>query len=110
MSEKKEMDSNILEIESLKIIVRVLNTKDIENRKLPENTSGLVITGIKKDSPVINYLRVNDIILEAQKNKIKSIEDLKIVVNKVLQSDEKTILFVIYNNQNQRRYIGINLD
>ena len=110
ISERKETDSNISEIESLKITVRVLNTKDIEDRKLPKNTSGLVITSIKKDSPLINYLRVNDIILEAQKNKIKSIEDLEIVVNNVLQSDEKTILFVIYNNQNQRRYIGIKLD
>ena len=110
ISEKKETDPNISEIESLKITVRVLNTKDIEDRKLPKNTSGLVITGIKKDSPVINYLRVNNIILEAQKNNIKSIEDLEIVVNNVLQSDEKTILFVIYNNQNQRRYIGIKLD
>ena len=110
MSERKETDHNISEIESLKITVRILSTKDIEDRKLPKNTSGLVITGIKKDSPVINYLRVNDIILEAQKNKIKSIEDLEIVVNNVLQSDEKTMLFVIYNNQNQRRYIGIKLD
>jgi serine protease Do len=110
MSERKETDHNISEIESLKITVRILSTKDIEDRKLPKNTSGLVITGIKKDSSVINYLRVNDIILEAQKNKIKSIEDLEIVVNNVLQSDEKTILFVIYNNQNQRRYIGIKLD
>jgi len=110
ISERKERDPIISEIESLKITVRILSTKDIEDRKLPKNTSGLVITGIKKDSPVINYLRVNDIILEAQKNKIKSIEDLEIVVNNVLQSDEKTILFVIYNNQNQRRYIGIKLD
>ena len=110
MSERKETDHNISEIESLKITVRILSTKDIEDRKLPKNTSGLVITGIKKNSPVINYLRVNDIIIEAQKNKIKSIEDLERVVNKVLQSDEKTILFVIYNNQNQRRYIGIKLD
>ena len=110
MSERKETDHNISEIESLKITVRILSTKDIEDRKLPKNTSGLLITGIKKDSPIINYLRVNDIILEAQKNKIKSIEDFERVVNKVLQSDEKTILFVIYNNQNQRRYIGIKLD
>ena len=73
ISEKKEMDSNISEIESLKITVRILSTKDIEDRKLPKNTSGLVITGIKKDSLLINYLRVNDIISEAQKNKIKSI-------------------------------------
>ena len=110
MSERKETDHNISEIESLKITVSILSTKDIEDRKLPKNTSGLVITGIKKDSLLINYLRVNDIILEAQKNKIKSIEDLEIVVNNILQSDEKTILFVIYNNQNQRRYIGIKLD
>ena len=110
MSEKKEMDPNISEIESLKITVRVLNTKDIENRKLPKNISGLVITSIRKDSLVSDYLRVNDIIVEAQKNNIKSIEDLEIAVNNVLQSDEKTMLFVIYNNQNQRRYIGIRLD
>jgi serine protease Do len=110
MSERKETDHNISEIESLKITVRILSRKDIEDRKLPKNTSGLLITGIKKDSPIINYLRVNDIILEAQKNKIKSIEDLERTVNDILQSSEKTILFVIYNNQNQRRYIGIKLD
>ena len=110
ISERTEADPNISEIESLKITVRVLSTKDIEDRKLPKNTSGLVITGIKKDSPIINYLRVNDIILEAQKKKIKSIEDLERVVNNVLQSEEKTILFVIYNNQNQRRYIGVKLN
>ena len=110
MSERKETDHNISEIESLKITVRILSRKDIEDRKLPKNTSGLLITGIKKDSPIINYLRVNDIILEAQKNKIKSIEDLERTVNDILQSSEKTILFVIYNNQNQRRYIGIKID
>tara|TARA_B100001123_G_scaffold348670_1_gene398239 strand:+ start:133 stop:1536 length:1404 start_codon:yes stop_codon:yes gene_type:complete len=110
VSERKEVDQNISEIESLKITVRKLSNKDIEERKLPKNTSGLVITGIKKDSIVINYLRVNDIILEAQKNKIKSIEDLDRAVNNVLQSNEKTVLFVIYNNQNQRRYIGIKLN
>ena len=110
ISERTEADPNISEIESLKITVRVLSTKDIEDRKLPKNTSGLVITGIKKDSPIINYLRVNDIILEAQKKKIKSIEDRERVIHNVLQSEEKTILFVIYNNQNQRRYIGIKLN
>jgi serine protease Do len=110
ISERKETDPNISEIESLKINVIILSTKDIEDRKLPKNTSGLVITGIKKDGLVINYLRVNDIIVEAQKNNIKSIEDLEIAVNNVLQSDEKTMLFVIYNNQNQRRYIGVKLD
>ena len=107
--EKKEIDLKTSEIEALKITVRILTTKDIEDRKLPQNTTGLVITKIENDSP-INYLKVNNIILEAQKKKIKSIKDLEEIINNTLQSSEKTILIVIYNNQNQRRYIGVKLD
>ena len=78
-------------------------------RKLPNQTTGLVITNIDKDSP-INYLNVNDIIIEAQKKKIKSIKDLEKIVESALKSNQKTILIVIYNNQNQKRYIGVKLD
>ena len=110
--EKKEIETEspeISEIKSLKIIARLLNKKDIEQRKLPNQTTGLVITNIGKNSPV-NYLNVGDIIVEAQKKKIKSIKDLEDIVDKVLKSNQKTILIVIYNNQNQRRYIGVKLD
>ena len=31
------------------------------------------------------------------------------IVNEVLKSNQKTILLVIYNSQNQRRYIGVKL-
>ena len=106
---KKKKDLNISEIKSLKIAVRVLNKKDIENRKLPKETTGLVITDIRNDSP-INYLKVNNIIIEAQKKKIRSINDLEKIVKTVLRSSEKTLLISIYNNQNQRRYIGVKLD
>ena len=106
---KEEADPNISEIKTLKISVRVLSAKDVKDRKLPENTSGLVITNIQQDSP-INYLKVNDIIIEAQKEKIRSIKDFERIINNVLQSSEKTMLIVIYNNQNQRRYIGVKLD
>ena len=41
---------------------------------------------------------------------IKSSDDLRKIVNEVLNSNQKTILLAIYNNQNQRRYIGIKLD
>ena len=99
----------ISEIKSLKIIARLLNKKDIEQRKLPNQTTGLVITNIGKNSPV-NYLNVGDVIVEAQKKKIKSIKDLEDIVNKALKSNQKTILIVIYNSQNQRRYIGVKLD
>ena len=106
---KEEADPNISEIKTLKISVRVLSAKDIKDRKLPENTSGLVITNIQQDSP-INYLKVNDIIIEAQKEKIRSVKDFEKIINNVLQSSEKTMLIAIYNNQNQRRYIGVKLD
>ena len=107
--EKKVTKPKELKIESLKITVRVLTKKDIKERKLPNQITGLVITNISKDSP-INYLNVNDIIVEAQKKKIKSIEGLRKIVDEVLNSNEKTILIAIYNNQNQRRYIGVKLD
>ena len=32
------------------------------------------------------------------------------IINNVLLSNEKTMLIAIYNNQNQRRYIGVKLD
>ena len=112
--EKKEKKSEaetpeISEIKSLKIIARLLNKKDIEQRKLPNQTTGLVLTNIGKNSPV-NYLNVGDIIVEAQKKKIRSIKDLEDIVEEALKSNQKTILIVIYNNQNQRRYIGVKLD
>ena len=107
--ETKAEDPEISEIKSLKIIARLLNKKDIEERKLPNQTTGLVITNIGKNSP-INYLNVGDVIIEAQKKKIKSIKDLEDTVEKALKSNQKTILIVIYNNQNQKRYIGVKLD
>ena len=97
-------------IQNLKISVRPLTKEDIKNRNLPNQTSGLVITKIENDSPLINSIEVNSIILEAQKKKIKNINDLNQAVSKVLNSSQKTILLVIYNSQNQRRYIGIKLD
>ena len=82
---------------------------DIEERKLPKGTSGVVITNIQKDSP-LNYLEVNNIIVEAQKKKINTVGDLKNIIDKTLRSSEKTLLIAIYNNKNQRRYIGVKLN
>jgi len=107
--EEKKAEPEILEIKSLKISVRLLTDKDIKTRNLPNQITGLVITNIAKNSP-INYLKVNDIIVEAQKKKIRSVNDLEKIVEGVLKSNQKTILIVIYNNQNQRRYIGVKLD
>jgi serine protease Do len=91
-------------------MVRKLTKEDIKLRNLPNQTSGLIVTKIEKDSPLINSLEINSIILEAQKKKIRNINDLNQVMKQVLNSNQKTILLVIYNNQNKRRYIGVKLD
>ena len=106
---KKDEKPKQTRIEGLKIEVRPLTEKDIADRQLPNTTSGVVITKIDDDSPV-NYLKVSNIIIEAQKRNINTPGDLNIVVNSALRSSEKTILIVIYNNQNQKRYIGVKLD
>ncbi len=96
-------------IDGLKIKVRLLTKDDIKERNLPKNTTGLVITEIDKDSPV-NYLQVNNIIVEAQKKKINTIGDLDNIVKLALKGNDKSLLIAIYNNNNQRRYIGVKLN
>ncbi len=105
VTEKPKEDT----IEGLKIKVRLLDKDDIKERNLPKNTTGLVITEIDKDSPV-NYLQVNNIIVEAQKKKINTIGDLDNIVKLALKSNDKSLLIAIYNNNNQRRYIGVKLN
>ena len=105
VTEKPKEDA----IDGLKIKVRLLSKDDIKERNLPKNTTGLVITEIDKDSP-INYLQVNNIIVEAQKKKINTIGDLDNIVKLALKSNDKSLLIAIYNNNNQRRYIGVKLN
>ena len=108
-TQKTESAPKTTLIKGLKISVRKLTKEDIELRNLPSSATGAVITEIDKDSP-LNYLSVNNIIVEAQKKKIKTVGDLQNIVNSRLRSSDKTILIAIINNQNQKRYIGVKLD
>ena len=96
-------------IEGLKIEVRPITKEDIQQRNLPEDTTGVVIINIEPDSPVSN-LQINNIIIEAQKKKIKTPGDLDNIIKSALVSKNKSILIVIYNNNNQKSYIGIKLN
>ena len=109
VKKKDKQKDEIIEIKSLKIKVRLLTAKDIKIRKLPNQTTGLIVTEIQKDSPM-SSLSINDIIVEVQKKKIKSVTDLERIVSNALKSTEKTILVATYNNQNRRRLIGVKLD
>tara|TARA_Y100000590_G_scaffold287959_1_gene324223 strand:+ start:390 stop:1718 length:1329 start_codon:yes stop_codon:yes gene_type:complete len=108
-AEGKAKETKTVLIEGLKIEVRILNDQDIKARNLPINTTGVLITKIESDSP-INYLNVGNIIIEAQKKNIKTPGELNNIIKAALKRNEKTILIAIYNNQNQRRYIGVKLD
>ena len=90
--------------------MREINIEDLKSRYLPNQRSGLVVTKIANDSPLLSSVEVNSVILEAQKKRIRNVNDLNQIVKQVLNSNQKTILLVIYNSQNQRRYIGVKLD
>ena len=96
-------------IENLKAEVRPVKKEDIVNRGLPSNTTGVVITKIDNDSPISN-LAVNNIIIEAQKRKIKTPGDLDNIMKSAATAKTKSMVIVIYNNQNQKSYIGIKLN
>ena len=46
----------------------------------------------------------------SDKKKIKTIGDLKNIITSAIRSSKTTRMIAIYNNKNQRRYIGVNLN
>ena len=53
-------------------IIEIINKEDIKSRNLPNQTSGLVVSKMANDSPLLSSVEVNSIILEAQKKKIRN--------------------------------------
>ena len=107
---KTEKSENFeVEIETLKITVRDVNNEDRKKRKLKNNSRGVVITEIAKKSVLQGLVKVDDIILEIQKEEVgsNSLDDL---IARIIKKGEKTLLLTIINNQNQRRYLGVKLN
>jgi len=100
----KEKDT---EIETLKITVRNITTKDIKDRKLEKNLKGVVIRSISSRSVVAGMLREGDIIIEVQKNKVLNSKQLNMLIESIYKKGEQTLLLTIINNNNQRRYLGV---
>ncbi len=96
-------------IPSIKISVRLLSSLDIKEKKLPNQTTGVVITKIESNSP-FESLKVGDIIVEVQKKKIRDIDNFEKIIEKSLKAIEKTILVVYYDEDGNKNYIGIKLD
>ena len=103
-----ELDKDII-IEVLKITVRDLSKSDISKRELPKNLTGVVITKISENSP-LKFISVNDVIVELQKKKIRNSNQFSKLVNDIFNKGQKTLMFAIYNSDNQRSYLTVKLN
>ena len=107
---KSEPDtSKFVKVENLKIYVRDLNKDDISERGLPKNISGVVVTAISEESPLI-FVSVNDIIVELQKKKILNSKQFSSLVQEIINKGTNTLYLAIYNSSNQRSYITVKLN
>ena len=107
-SENETNTDKTLKVESLKISIRDLNKDDISKRNLPKNTTGVVVTEISGDSPLI-FVSVNDVIVELQKKKIINSKQFSNLVTEIVNKGTKTLYLAIYNSSNQRSYITVKL-
>ena len=98
-----------VEVDSLKVTVRDLNSDDRKRRNLKSNQKGSVVVEISKRSPLLNLVSINDIIIEVQKSPVTSSENLKKMISDIISKGEQTVLLTIINNSNQRRYLGVKL-
>ena len=109
-AEKKvELDtSKYIKVESLRISIRDLNKDDIAERKLPKNTTGVVVTEISEGSPLM-FVSVNDVIVELQKKKVINSNQFSNLLKEIINKGTKTLYLAIYNSGNQRSYITVKL-
>jgi len=106
---KTEPDtSKYVVVENLKISVRDLTKKDISKRNLPKDTTGVVVTEISEGSPLM-FISINDVIVEMQKKKVKNSKQFSNLVDQIINDNQKTLYFAIYNSSNQRSYITVKL-
>ena len=107
--EKKKTKLVEIDVKSLKISVRDINTEDRIKRKLAKNVRGVVVLKILNKSPLTNKLSLNDIILEIQKKEVDT-NSIETVVANIIKTGEKTILLTVINQENQRIYVGVKVN
>jgi len=105
---KEEDESEYVEIEKLKIYVRDLTKEDIDVRKLPKGTTGVVITKILEGTP-LTFISVNDVIVELQKKKVTSSKQFSNLLKDTIKKGAETLYLAIYNSNGQRSYITVKL-
>jgi len=100
--------SSSINIDSLRISVRNLTKGDVSERKLPKDTTGVVVTEINSNSPLI-FISVNDVIVELQKQKVLNTNQFSNLLDKIIKKGSKTLYLAIFNSANQRSYITVKI-
>ena len=100
--------SNYIKVDNLKIVVRDLNKDDIKDRKLPKNTTGVVVVEKLQGSP-LTFVSVNDVIVELQKKKVSNSNQFSNLSKEIIDKGATTLYLAIYNSSNQRTYITVKL-
>ena len=67
-----------------------------------------MVTKISNDSPLM-FLSVGDVIVELQKKRVLNSNQFSELVEQLIDKDEKTLMFAIYNSSNQRTYLTVKL-
>jgi predicted CopG family antitoxin len=55
------------------------------------------------------FLSVGDVIVELQKKRVLNSNQFSELVEQLIDKDEKTLMFAIYNSSNQRTYLTVKL-
>jgi serine protease Do len=87
---KKTESNNVLK----GITVQELTQSLRDKLDIPENTNGVVVIGINPDSPAQGLLQVNDVILEVNRQEIRSAQEYEQIVSKISEKD--AVLLLIY--------------
>ena len=87
---KKTESNNVLK----GITVQELTQSLRDKLDVPENVSGVVVIGINPDSPAQGLLQANDVILEVNRQEIRSAQDFEKEVLKIGEKD--AVLLLIY--------------
>ena len=107
----KKINGEIVNADSMQVYkeLKILSARpDPQNyQKITHHLYGF--HNVKKSFSTGDWIKLAIKKINELKKRIKSINDLIEVAQKVLNSNQKTILLAIYNNQNQRRYLGVKL-
>ena len=80
--------------------------KDIEERKLPKNVTGVIVTEIFNGSPLI-FVSEGDVIVELQKKKINNSNQFSKLLKEIINKGASTLYLAVYDSSNQRNYITV---